>query len=70
MLVLVSDGDPTDQDPAAVEAQAAAIAGKGVKIISVLYSSESTATRSNNLVSMQNINNEYVKDGVTWYASD
>ncbi len=70
VAVLVTDGDPTDPDPAGVAAQAAALAAKGISVITVLYGAEGRAKRfAQHTALMRSIDAASVKAGLgPWYA--
>jgi len=72
VTVLVTDGEPTDSNPSAVEAKAAALRAQGVKVITIYVTgSESRGTRIRNHTDMmQGINDGRVKQtGKNWFAS-
>ncbi len=72
VAVLVTDGEPTDSDPSAVEAKATALRAQGVKVITIYVTgSESRATRINDHTDMmRNINNTRINQtGKNWFAA-
>ncbi len=72
VAVLVTDGEPTDSDPSAVEAKAAALRAQGVKVITIYVTgSESRGTRiANHTEMMRDINNTRIKQtGKNWFAA-
>lgn len=72
VAVLVTDGEPTDSDPSAIEAKADALRAAGVKVITInVTGSESRATRIGKHTSMmENIDNKRLaQTGKHWFAA-
>jgi hypothetical protein len=72
VAVLVTDGEPSDSNPSAVEAKAATLRSKGVKVITIYVTgSESRGTRiKNHTDMMRGINDSRVKQsGKNWFAA-
>jgi hypothetical protein len=72
VAVLVTDGEPSDTSPAAVEAKAATLRSQGVKVITIYVTgSESRGTRiKNHTDMMRSINESRVKQtGKNWFAA-
>ena len=66
VFVLVTDGDPTDSDPSAVQAKADALKAQGVQIIVVTYTGDREGPHTQ---MMQGIDNTYFQYyGQHWYA--
>jgi hypothetical protein len=66
VAVLVTDGDPTDSDPSAVQAKADALRAAGVEVIVVTYAGDRAAAHTQ---MMQSIDQTYFSEyGVHWYA--
>ena len=72
VAVLVTDGEPSDSNPSAVEAKAATLRSKGVKVITIYVTgSESRGTRiKNHTDMMRGINDARLKQtGKNWFAA-
>lgn len=72
VAVLVTDGEPSDSNPSAVEAKAATLRSQGVKVITIYVTgSETRATRiKNHTDMMRGINDTRVKQsGKNWFAA-
>jgi hypothetical protein len=72
VAVLVTDGEPTDSDPSAVETKASALRSQGIKVITIYVTgSESRATRiKNHTDMMRGINDNRLKQtGKNWFAA-
>jgi ABC-type transport system substrate-binding protein len=71
VAILLSDGEATDSNPAAVEAQAAALRAAGIKVYVVIYGGSLASNAADNNDQMQRLQSASVNAGLgNWFASN